>query len=143
MQRHLRFFRCSLHTWRTQGPLPASGRTQAKFQREETLGKIPTQADPATTSEQWRRSGGFCWPLVNVCPPKSHSTPHLRVSKVGLIPAPPSRRANPVPSSASQAAEQGPLLPPCVRSEPRRVPERPAQCSTPPASTRLEQEKRP
>lgn len=143
MRRHLRFCQCSLHTWKTPGPLPASGRTQAKFQREETLGKIPTQADPATTSEQWRRSGVFCWPLVNVCPPKSRPTPHFRVSKVGLIPAPPSRRACPVPSSASQAEEQGPLLPPGVRSEPRRVPERPAQYSTPPASTRQGQEKRP
>lgn len=75
---------------------------------------------------------------------QNHAPPRTSGSRrVGLIPAPPSRRAYPVPSSASQAAEQGPLLPPGVRSEPRRVPERPAQCSTPPASTRLEQEKRP
>lgn len=79
----------------TPGELTVLNQRQAELRQRSFKGKIPTQADPATTSEQWRRSGVFCWPLGNVCSPKSLPTLHPRASKVGHIPAPPSRRGVP------------------------------------------------
>lgn len=66
------------------------------------------------------------WPLVTVCSQTHkdpHSTPPFQGPPGGTDPraARPSAGACPVPSSASQAAEQGPLLPPGVRPELRRV----------------------
>lgn len=135
----------------TPGELTVLNQRQAELRQRSFKGKRPwgrfprglTRLPPLSNGGALVCSAGH---LLTFVPP-TPITPHPLLTpgspRWDRSPRRPPSRACPVPSSASQAAEQGPLLPPGVRSETCRVPERPAQCSTLPAFTRLGQEKRP
>lgn len=104
MRGHLRFCRCSLHTWRAHGLNQRQAELrQRSFKGKRPWGRFPrrlTRLSPLSNGGALVCSVGHLLTFVSLPP---HTPP--RVSKVGQIPAPPSRQG--VPSAQFSFSGRG------------------------------------